>query len=117
MNATLIAKLRVNVKSLAAEARIIRRETDRARDPETKNSLALHRTGRLRSEARHAQLALALARRRSYRSVEPTSKTEPQWDRILTKIQQLTYSREARAAAEVLLLEWKAEFHSMRRSA
>jgi hypothetical protein len=64
-----IHKARVNVKSLAAEARLNRQESARC-GPEYRDCLAVHRRGRLRSEARYAQLALAFLRGRAYRSVE-----------------------------------------------
>ena len=64
-----IHRLRVNVKSLAAESRFIRREENRA-GYQYRDLLHLHRTGQLRHESRIAQLALAFVRGRSYRSVE-----------------------------------------------
>lgn len=67
-----IHTLRVNVKSLAREARIIRQETRRA-GAEYKNTLAHHRRVTVRKEARVAQLALAFVRGRRYRTVEQKS--------------------------------------------
>jgi len=67
-----IHSLRVNVKSLAMEAKIIRKETLRA-GPAYRCSLHYHRTGRLREEARLAHLALAFVRGRPYKSVEYTA--------------------------------------------
>jgi len=64
-----IHRLRVNVKSLAAESRIIRQEERRC-GPLYRSDLHGHRVGRLREESRLAQLALAFVRRRPYRSVE-----------------------------------------------
>ena len=64
-----IHRLRVNVKSLAAEAAIIRREARRAGAPYA-CALDLHRRTRLREEARYAHLALAFVRGRPYRQVE-----------------------------------------------
>lgn len=64
-----IHKLRVNVKSLAAEAKIIRKEAMRA-SAMYGNELNLHRRGRLREEARYSQLALCFLRGRKYRQVE-----------------------------------------------
>lgn len=64
-----IHRLRINVKSLAAEARYIRQEERRCGSC-YRNELYLHRTRRLREESRHAQLALAFLRGRSYQSVE-----------------------------------------------
>jgi hypothetical protein len=64
-----IHALRVNVKSLAAEARIIRQE-DRRAGPGYREKLDYHRRGRLREESRYAQLALAFIRGRAYKTVE-----------------------------------------------
>jgi hypothetical protein len=68
-----IHQLRINVKSLAAEARLIRHEERRA-GPAFRNMLADHRRGRVRDEARYAQLALAFVRGRPYSTVERTEK-------------------------------------------
>lgn len=70
-----IHQLRVNVKSLAAEAKIIRQEQQRA-GVAYRHMLSEHRRGTLRSEARYAQLALALLRGRRYRTVESRT-TDP----------------------------------------
>lgn len=64
-----IHRLRVNIKSLAEEAKIIRKESKRC-GSEYVNILTEHRRCRLREESRLAQLALAFVRKRSYRSVE-----------------------------------------------
>lgn len=71
-----IHKLRVNVKSLAAEAKIIRQECRRC-GILYEYELTRHRTGRLREEARVAQLAIAFARGRTYRSAEKHTKDPP----------------------------------------
>lgn len=68
-----IHKLRVNVKSLAAEAKIIRKEARRC-GIQYEGALTMHRRGRLREEARLAQLALAFFRGRTYRSAERAAK-------------------------------------------
>lgn len=76
-----LAYLKVKIKSLAAEARIIRhdeevwrhREHDKGRP--TFFGLRSHRTWDVRNEARHALLAYAFLRGRSYLSVEPLGKT------------------------------------------
>ena len=68
-----IHKARVNVKSLAAESRIIRQEELRA-GPAYRDELNLHRRGRLREESRYAHLSLALLRGRKYSTTERTEK-------------------------------------------
>ena len=80
-----IHRVRVNVKSLAEEVRIIRKETERA-GPVYRHALHLHRTGRLREEARYAQLTLAFLRGRSYQKVEQKSFIPPDPKRLVEKI-------------------------------
>jgi hypothetical protein len=79
-----IHHLRVNVKSLAAEARFIRQEIKRARSREAKESLTAHRTGRLKPESRLAQLALAYVRSTPYKRAEAATKN-PVEASVLTK--------------------------------
>lgn len=64
-----IHRLRVNVKSLAAEAKIIRREERRA-GYGYQHALQSHRRGRLREESRYAQLALAFVRGMGFKRVD-----------------------------------------------
>lgn len=67
------AYLRIKLKSLAAEARIIRREEKRAneyRDFDLQNSLTLHRKGTVRSEARATLLAYQYLRGIPYAACE-----------------------------------------------
>lgn len=68
-----IHMLRVNVKSLAAEARIIRQEEQRC-GFNYYQQLHLHRVNQLRKESRIAQLALAFLRGRTYAQVEGCAK-------------------------------------------
>lgn len=83
-------ELRVKIKSLAEEARIIRREERRCRDSLTRTvghdeqraalagsyaSLRAHRVVDVRREARYSLLAYALIRGRTYRSQE--AKADP----------------------------------------
>lgn len=62
--------LRINIKSLAEEARINREEAKLATDSTVFNSLVNHRRGPLRREARYAQLSLAFLRQMPYRRIE-----------------------------------------------
>lgn len=70
-----IHKLRVNIKSLAAEARIIRQEARRAGNFYSWQ-LTNHRRGKLREEARYTHLALAYLRGRTYAEVEGEKRLE-----------------------------------------
>jgi hypothetical protein len=80
-----IHKLRVNVKSLAAEAKIIRQEAWRC-GPAYEAELTMHRRGRLREESRYAQLALAFVRGVPYLAVERNAKEKPVYDKLFDKI-------------------------------
>lgn len=64
-----IRHLKVKIKSLAAEAVIIRSE-ERKSNGVLRGSLADHRRGIVRTEARHAQIAYAFLRGRRYEQIE-----------------------------------------------
>lgn len=81
-------ELRVKIKSLAAEARIIRNEEQRVRESMTAcvgkpeatawlassyASLRSHRVGDVRRESRYSQLAYAMLRGRTFERTEPKS--------------------------------------------
>lgn len=87
-----VYKLKVNVKSLAAEAKIIRNEERKYRKRLSelvvkesalgyklryrRDNLNDHRRGHLRREARSANLAYAFLRGRAYKDVEPNVRCE-----------------------------------------
>jgi len=77
-------QLKVKVKSLAEEARIIRKEERKAkgRDSQLLSSLQCHRRISLREESRSAQLAYAFLRGLQYEQVERKCKTPPNWYRV-----------------------------------
>lgn len=97
-----IHKLRVNIKSLAAEAKIIRREARRAGNFYSWQ-LTEHRRGRLRQEARITHLALAFVRGRAYRSVEQNSKDMDITFRLRAKVNGF-----GAAASESQITAWLA---------
>ena len=80
--------LRINIKSLAEEARINRAEMRREKDPAIKSQLTEHRRGRLRHEARYAQLALAFIRGMPYKRVEAKTREghKPHWCIVSKKL-------------------------------
>ena len=81
--------LKVKVKSLAAEARIIRREERRfPGDSSTRAQLQGHRRDVVRREARHSHLALAYLRGRAYRQVEQTCHRDPDWEAVARMIKK-----------------------------
>lgn len=66
--------LRVKIKSLAAEARIIRAEERRAKHRQQRDlhsQLRSHRVFQVRSAARNTLLAYGYLRGKSYRAIEP----------------------------------------------
>lgn len=75
-------ELKVKIKSLAAEATIIRREERLAKTVETRASLHQHRVGVVRYEARHSLLAYGYLRGRSYRQIEASCKRSPDWSSV-----------------------------------
>lgn len=81
--------LRVKIKSLVAEAIIIRQEEKRAaKCQQIRNELTEHRKGVLRREARITYLAYGLIKGRSLEQIEKTSKTEPNWVRVREMIKR-----------------------------
>lgn len=82
--------LKVNVKSLAAEARVIRCEERKCRNDEVRGCLHWHRVGHLRREARIALLSYALIRGVPYRAVEVDAKREPDWKRVEKKAEKFS---------------------------
>lgn len=72
--------LRVKIKSLAEEARIIRREEQRSKLWGA--GLTNHRKFVVRPEARNAQLAYGFLRGRTYEQLENSTKTAPDWDKV-----------------------------------
>lgn len=94
--------LRVNVKSLAAEARLIRDEIRRATNPEAKASLACHRAWRVKPESRLAQLALAFVKGVPYRVVERNATSKVDAVKLANKIQRFVYIPRASSVREWL---------------
>ena len=94
--------LKVKIKSLAAEARIIKREEQKRRKAwrsvtraETKKEtgrqargLREHRIGQVRPESRCALVAYGFLRGRPYKVVENSAKSEPDWDRVQRLIEK-----------------------------
>lgn len=62
--------LKIKLKSLMAESKIIRKEESRTRDPELRESMHRHRTMDLRAETRATHLAYAMLRGHPYSKVE-----------------------------------------------
>lgn len=70
-------KLRVNIKSLTAEAAIIRREAAKTNNLDNRSSLQNHRIQVVRPEARLAYLAYGFLRGKNRSYVESTHRDDP----------------------------------------
>jgi hypothetical protein len=87
VNRTALSRARVNIKSLAAEAAIIRSEKRRIKDIWVKNDLHNHRMEKIRPEARLANLAIAYIKGRKIENVEVTpSKKKIDIKRLKSKL-------------------------------
>lgn len=78
--------LKVKIKSLAAEAKIIRREEHK--NKKLRHLLAEHRREVVRFEARHTLLAYGFLRGRSYKDLEPKSHVAPTWSKVKSMIER-----------------------------
>lgn len=93
--------LKVKVKSLAAEAAIIRLEESRARGA-LRDSLRAHRQKDVRVEQRASQLAYGYLRAVPRVAIEPGAKSEPDWERMQRMVVKFGGSADAAA-----LERWK----------
>lgn len=100
-----LTQLRVKIRSLADEARVIRDEERRAKDAHDYtlvNSLCNHRKQSVRPEARCALLAYAFLRRMPYERLERDPRSKPNWTRIKKMVERFT-----NATSELDLLDVK----------
>lgn len=75
--------LKIKIMSLAAEAKIIRKEEQRWYGAsELRTSLRSHRVHDVRSEARVALLAYGYLRGRAYATLESRPLSAPSWERV-----------------------------------
>lgn len=93
--------LKVKVKTLAAEARIIRFEERRSHG-QLRNDLHSHRVHVLRREARATLLAYGYARGKTYASMEGSPRSVPDWDRVERMIKKYSQLKQS-------IEEWKNE--------
>lgn len=79
-----ITQLKVKVKSLAVEARIIRKEElkNKGKWSHQAEVLHSHRVNHLRPITRATHLAYGLLNGLTYSQIEPTNKTQPDWDKV-----------------------------------
>lgn len=81
-------ELKVKIKSLAEEAKIIRREEALAKTPEERLKLAVHRRGVVRYEQRHTLLAYAYIRGIPYRVVESNCHEQPNTYKVARMVEK-----------------------------
>jgi hypothetical protein len=106
-----VRTLKIKIKSLAAEAKIIRRE-ERKTKPQIEwkemtfpngatiryqageyFELHTHRTGPVRASARHALLAYGYLRGRAYKQLEAKCYDEPDWQNVLNQVKRFDPSK------------------------
>lgn len=80
--------LKVKIKSLSAETRIIKQAIARYKDLGTKISLREHHVHVVRKEARHSQLAYAFLRGREYHEVEARCDVPPDFVKVAELIER-----------------------------
>lgn len=80
--------LKVKIKSLAEEARIIRKEERNQKNHSIRSEMQSHRIIIVREESRNALLAYGFIRGREYKQMEKNAKTQPNWRRIKKLIQK-----------------------------
>ena len=78
--------LKVKIKSLAAEAKIIR--TEERKNPKFRFGLAEHRRTVVRKEARHTLLAYGFLRGKQYQQIESKTHEKPDWARVEKMIEK-----------------------------
>jgi len=80
--------LKVKVKSLAEEAKIIRQEEKRTTRPSIKFGLRDHRIGIVRNEMRHTLIAYGFIRGKAYKEVENRTHEAPDWDKVRSMVKR-----------------------------
>lgn len=80
--------LKVKIKSLAVEAKIIRNEEKRCKSSSLREGLYRHRIDVVRKEARHTLLAYGFLRGLSYKDMEPNAKVAPDWNKVRKMVEK-----------------------------
>lgn len=81
-------QLKVKIKSLAAESKIIRREISKSKDVGLTASLQGHKMMVVRPEARHSLLAYAFLKGKSYSQVEKSARESPDWVKVVKLVEK-----------------------------
>lgn len=99
--------LKIKIKSLAAEAAIIRKEEARRPGGDTRTFLHEHRVNKVRKECRAASLAYGFLRGRPYKVMEAKCHEAPQWSVVERLI--LKYGEGDPRELTQRLAQWKDE--------
>lgn len=117
----MIVHLKIKIKSLAAEASIIRKEANKTwtnkksgesgfiYDSDARFSLHSHRRFDVRSEARSAQLAYGYLRGRAYKQLEFKCHEAPNWSRVADLIRKYGLKAVEKKQLLILLEAWAAQ--------
>lgn len=100
-----ISTLRINIKSLAAESSIIKHAFRKYKNEEIRNSLHLHRIINVRKESRITQLTLAAVKGTPYENVERNADVEPNWKKIIAKIDRHSSSYELKSKVGIWIMQ------------
>lgn len=95
-NKLALKRAKVNVRSLAAEASIIREIIKKTNDANVKNDLHLHRLSKVRPEARLANLAIAFLKNKPKIVVEAKSDKPIDVKRLHSKLTIFCYGTDAK---------------------
>lgn len=108
--------LKIKIKSLAAEAQIIRQETRKyPGDHPTRLGLYNHRIHDVRGESRSALLAYGFLRGRAYARMEVSSYTRPNWKRVEELVKK--YGEDDPRERMQRFAEWKDEATAIKKAA
>jgi len=107
-------ELKIKIKSLAEESRIIRKEELSIKKGKfsyksnmRRESIYLHRTTHIRPIARATYLAYGLIRGLGYKQIERTSMTIPNWSKVKSMVEKYSDS-DKREENLKILNEWKS---------
>jgi len=111
--------LKVKIKSLAAESKIIRAEE--RKNKRARSGLAEHRRGIVRAAARHTLLAYGFIRGRKYSDMESKCGHGPNWNNIWRMVEKYGVQwddgedhssyKERKSEQETKFQYWKDEGH------
>lgn len=99
-----IVYLKVKLKSLMAEAKIIKQEELKARDRHIQGQLHKHRTVDVRNEARSTHLAYSILRGKARHTVETPNSADPDKGRIISMVRK--YGEISLISAQELVKDW-----------